>query len=226
MNDENRNLEYKRQLSRDERFERSVVAFLNRHQLFSDRLEITSHGSLLPGMTREDLLSGCSRIRNRELMRVFRDVELVEQLGSGMRRMLDAYPPDIFRYTETFFHVVFRFPGTVAAESRAESRAESGAESGAESNFTAIERQILNRLDSFSATKQDLADWLGKNAPDGHLNRVIRQLLAAGFVERTIPDKPTSRFQKYRLTAKGRAALAVAGNGVAVSLKPSGEAKV
>ena len=177
-------------------------------------------------MTREDLLSGCSRIRNRELMRVFRDVELVEQLGSGMRRMLDAYPPDIFRYTETFFHVVFRFPGTVAAESRAESRAESGAESGAESNFTAIERQILNRLDSFSATKQDLADWLGKNAPDGHLNRVIRQLLAAGFVERTIPDKPTSRFQKYRLTAKGRAALAVAGNGVAVSLKPSGEAKV
>ncbi len=195
-------------------------------ELFSDRLEITSHGSLLPGMTREDLLSGCSRIRNRELMRVFRDVELVEQLGSGMRRMLDAYSPDIFRYTETFFHVVVRFPGTVAAESRAESRAESGAESGAESNFTAIERQILNRLDSFSATKQDLADWLGKNAPDGHLNRVIRQLLAAGFVERTIPDKPTSRFQKYRLTAKGRAALAVAENEVAVSLKPSGKARV
>ena len=43
-------------------------------------------------------------------MRIFRDVELVEQLGSGMRRMLDAYSPDIFRYTETFFHVVFRYP--------------------------------------------------------------------------------------------------------------------
>lgn len=79
-------------------------------ELFSDRLEITSHGSLLPGMTREDLLSGCSRVRNRELMRVFRDVELVEQLGSGMRRMLGAYSPDIFRYTETFFHVVLRYP--------------------------------------------------------------------------------------------------------------------
>ena len=80
-------------------------------ELFSDRLEVTSHGSLLPGMTREDLLSGCSRIRNRELMRVFRDVDLVEQLGSGMRRMLGAYSPDIFRYTETFFHVDFRFAG-------------------------------------------------------------------------------------------------------------------
>ena len=78
-------------------------------ELFSDRLEITSHGSLLPGMTRQDLISGCSRVRNRELMRIFRDVDLVEQLGSGMRRMLGAYSPDIFRYTETFFHVVFRF---------------------------------------------------------------------------------------------------------------------
>ncbi len=38
-----------------------------------------------------------------------RDVDLVEQLGSGMRRMLGAYTPDIFRYTETFFHVDFRF---------------------------------------------------------------------------------------------------------------------
>ena len=44
-------------------------------------------------------------------MRVFRDVDLVEQLGSGMRRMLGAYSPDIFRYTETFFHVDFRFAG-------------------------------------------------------------------------------------------------------------------
>jgi ATP-dependent DNA helicase RecG len=36
----------------------------------------------------------------------------------------------------------------------------------------------------------------------------IEPLVAAGWLERTIPNKPTSRLQKYRLTAKGRAWLA------------------
>jgi ATP-dependent DNA helicase RecG len=36
----------------------------------------------------------------------------------------------------------------------------------------------------------------------------IDPAIADGLVERTIPDKPTSRLQKYRLTAKGQSLLA------------------
>lgn len=36
------------------------------------------------------------------------------------------------------------------------------------------------------------------------LKRYLEPMLAAGWLERTIPDKPRSRNQKYRLTDKGR----------------------
>ena len=35
----------------------------------------------------------------------------------------------------------------------------------------------------------------------------LNPALAAGLVERTIPDKPNSRLQKYRLTERGRKAV-------------------
>ena len=37
--------------------------------------------------------------------------------------------------------------------------------------------------------------------------RYLQPTLASDLIERTIPEKPNSRLQKYRLTAKGRALL-------------------
>ena len=53
-------------------------------EIFSDRVEITSAGRLPEGMDEEDFFNGVSNPRNKELMRVFRDVEMVESLGSGI----------------------------------------------------------------------------------------------------------------------------------------------
>jgi predicted transcriptional regulator len=39
-------------------------------------------------------------------------------------------------------------------------------------------------------------------------NQVLTPLIDAGLVEMTIPDKPRSSKQKYRLTAKGRQVVA------------------
>lgn len=47
--------------------------------------------------------------RNRELMRVFHDIDLVEQLGSGMQRILQYYDNKAFSFSDNFMRVSFYF---------------------------------------------------------------------------------------------------------------------
>jgi ATP-dependent DNA helicase RecG len=59
-------------------------------------------------------------------------------------------------------------------------------------------------------SKAQISSRLGHKEISGQLNKVIRLLLAEGNIEYTLPEKPASRLQKYRLTVKGRAMRYVA----------------
>ena len=78
-------------------------------EIFSDRVTITSYGGLPQGLSRENFFRCRSMPRNRELMRIFKDVDLVEQLGSGMSRIMDAYDQSIFTFEDNFLIVTFPF---------------------------------------------------------------------------------------------------------------------
>lgn len=78
-------------------------------EIFSDHIEITSAGRLPIGMTQEEFFGGISSPRNKELMRVFRDVDLVESLGSGMRRIQKVYSREIFLFLPNFIRVSIPF---------------------------------------------------------------------------------------------------------------------
>jgi len=58
--------------------------------LFDDRLEIENPGLLPFGLTIEDIHKGISKLRNRVLGRVFQELGLIEQWGSGIQRMIAA----------------------------------------------------------------------------------------------------------------------------------------
>jgi ATP-dependent DNA helicase RecG len=57
-------------------------------------------------------------------------------------------------------------------------------------------------------SRKELQNVLGLRGENNFRRLYLLPALAAGFLEMTIPDKPNSRLQKYRLTAKGIALLA------------------
>jgi ATP-dependent DNA helicase RecG len=50
----------------------------------------------------------------------------------------------------------------------------------------------------------DLMKLMGRTDRAKFRNQVLRPLLGDGLIEMTIPDKPTSSKQKYRLTEAGK----------------------
>ncbi len=59
---------------------------------------------------------------------------------------------------------------------------------------------ILKMMKNEPLSKSEIAARLGKSRPNRCLNDLMAQMLKSGIVEYTIPDKPNSRLQKYRLT--------------------------
>jgi ATP-dependent DNA helicase RecG len=89
---------------------------------------------------------------------------------------------------------------TPELEAHSRAQAESRAESGAESSL----ERLLNYLAEKPHSKSEIAFHLGQKGVTGALNRTVKQLFEEGLIEMTIPEKPNSRLQKYRLTEKGR----------------------
>ncbi len=184
-------------------------------EIFTDRLEITSAGAVHPGTEQDDFFAGYSMPRNKTLMRVFKDLAMVEYLGSGMPRILKAYPREAYTFSTHFIRTTFpvslealaleeevlkgeaKTLGVESVQSGAQSRAQSGAQSVA----------VLLALTYVPRSAMELIEILGLDTKTGAFKRAIKELLDRELIAYTLPEKPGSRLQKYRLTAKGSSHL-------------------
>ncbi len=90
----------------------SLTGMRLRVAIYADRLEVENPGMLPFGMTLDDLKAGVSRIRNRVIVRVLRELGLVEEWGTGYRRVMQAceeggYPPPTWRELGSALRVIF-----------------------------------------------------------------------------------------------------------------------
>ena len=142
-------------------------------------------GSLPQGMTENEFFEGYSLPRNKELMRVFRDLDLVEHLGSGVPRILGSYRKECFKFTENFLRMTF--PATEQVTPQVTPQVE----------------EIVKILDK-EMDRQDIQNKLELSDRENFRLNYLKPALEQGFIEMTIPDKPNSRLQKYRLTILGK----------------------
>lgn len=71
---------------RDYSFSGSIIININ-----DQKMEFISIGGLLPGLSPEDIRSGISQPRNKNLAEVFHRLHLIESYGTGIRRIYRMY---------------------------------------------------------------------------------------------------------------------------------------
>jgi len=216
---ETHRVEYKRELTPELDLEKEVIAFLNTPEGGFIYIGIDKMGQRV-GVADVDgnMLKVKDRIknniipRNKELMRVFKDLEMVEHLGSGLPRITEFYGPECFRFTENFLRITFAASRSVYADEETApvaGQVTDPVEAPVEApvHLTETERKILAAVASQPLGRSALLSALGYGQPTGNYKAAMARLLQAGLIEPTLPDKPNSRLQQYSLTDKGRSVL-------------------
>lgn len=66
---------------------------------------------------------------------------------------------------------------------------------------------VLRALEPKSLSRKEIFEAIGMKNDFRAFKRNVEPLLTDGLIEMTVPDKPSSKLQKYRLTNKGKTAI-------------------
>lgn len=175
-----------------------------------DRIEIENPGILLPGLTIEDMKQGMSRIRNQVIARTFRELDLIEQWGTGIRRIFeDAKKLHLPEPEITEIGMRLRVTIYLAAplsvqpvKQSVTNKAHNGAHDEAHDqahDFSNTEKAILQACRKGPLSSAQLLEALGYKSRTGNFKNALSRLLKKKLLARTIPDAPRSKKQKYRI---------------------------
>ena len=169
--------------------------------LFSDRIEVLNPGKLPYPLTLEQLRDTHQSVpNNRLLARSLYLTQYIEELGTGTLDMIRhcreaGLREPKFTDSSGFKVTIWRGKSPERIEVQPESL------------HGDLKSKVLNLLVDGPLSKSELSKRLGYKQLSGQFNKVFRNLLADEMIEYTLPEKPRSRYQQYRLTDKGRTEL-------------------
>lgn len=183
--------------------------------LFADRLEVWNPGSLPATLSFEQLTRPHASIpRNPLLAEPMFLARYVEKAGSGILDMIAlcreaGLPAPGFRQEGgEFVQTLWRPEPTEAPADGTAQVTEQDTEQDTEQVEISANVQRLMQVMTGDIAGRDIQRKLGLKQREHFRASYLAPALAAGLIERTAPDNPTTRHQRYRLTEKGRAWLA------------------
>lgn len=164
-------------------------------EIYDDRIEIISSGGLPVGLSEKEFFAGRSLPRNKELMRIFSDMDLCEQLGSGMKKILRIYPQSVFSVSEHFIDVRFDYAEEAMKILREQNQADNQKPDVSDDRIndrinviingriTEIERNIMELIsEQPNATTDMFCQKTGKTART--VSRALKSLQEKGYLKR------------------------------------------
>ena len=184
-------------------------------ELYANRLEVRNPGTLPKTLTLQKLRQAHNSIPGNPLLaESLYLTKHIERMGTGTRDMIDncisaGLPEPEFGLDGGFVVTIHRPESNGVLMNRVSDVGppEPQPESRPESQPESLESRILGLLQQEPLGKAEISAGLGQKKVSGQLNKVIRSMVADQYIELTIPDKPNSRLQKYRVTPRGRALL-------------------
>lgn len=169
--------------------------------VFANRVEIASPGHLPDSLSVEAIRQGRTNRRNPTLTEHAAQILPYRGLGSGIPRALREWPRIelIDDVAGNQFSALAWRPESEWAPVTGEVTPE-------------VTPEVARLLEAVRAeiTRSEIQSALGLKDEKHFRDAYLKPALAAGLIEMTIPDKPRSRLQKYRLTVQGRAVQAAA----------------
>lgn len=185
--------------------------------LFADRLEVWNPGGLPKTLTLAMLRVAHGSVpANPLLAEPLYLTKYIERMGTGTRDMIRrcqeaGLPEPEFSVTDGFVLKLGRMAGQVTGQV--------GAQPELTRRTGQVTGQVAGQVDPWvwrallaceakPLKSAEIQTATGLRHREAFQRNYLDYLLSEGWIERTLPDKPKSRLQKYRLTEKGRAILA------------------
>ena len=171
--------------------------------MYDDRLEIQSPGGMFDGKAIQDrdIDTISSARRNPVIADLFHRMRYMERRGSGLRKIIDStaqlpgysdeYKPQ-FLSTDTDFIVILKNINYNSPYKNVQDNTQDSIQDN-----TQNKSQMILDFCSVPRSRTEIQGYIEIKNRSYFLSKILKPLLESGKLKMTMPDKPTSRSQKY-----------------------------